>query len=212
MANDQPVDIPGHVDFRDPKEARDWTEQAMSKRPWREEFFHVFARELAASGLEEASVLELGSGPGFLAKCIMEALPHAAYTALDFSPAMHQLARERLGPFSGGVRFVEANFQHPDWNIGLPTFDAVVSMQSIHEVRHKSRIPALYAAVRKLLHKGGLFLACDHYAGEGGMSDTELHMSVEEQRLALQESGFSDVTLLLQKGGLAMFRARNTAS
>ena len=119
------------------------------------------------------------------------------------------LARERLGRLSGGVRFVDANFKHPNWNIGLPTFDAVISMQSVHEVRHKKRVPALYAAVRKLLHKHGVFLVCDHYAGEGGMADTELYMTVAEQREALRNAGFSEVTLLLEKGGLAMWRARN---
>lgn len=162
-------------------------------------------------GAEELSVLELGSGPGFLAQRILEALPHATYTALDFSPAMHALAQERLGGLSGGVRFVEANFQLPDWNLGLPTFDAVISMQSVHEVRHKSRVPALYARVRKLLHKGGLFLVCDHFAGDGGKPDTELYMTVEEQGRALQEAGFSDVTLLLEKHGLALWRGRAIA-
>lgn len=179
----------------------------MAKRPSREEFFRTFAQELANTGAEELSVLELGSGPGFLAQSILRALPHVHYTALDYSPAMHELAHERLGALSGGVRFVEANFKLPDWNLGLPTFDAVISMQSVHEVRHKSRVPALYARVRKLLHKGGVFLVCDLFCGEDGKTDAELFMTIEEQRDALVGAGFSGVTLLLQKDGLGLWRA-----
>ncbi|MBI2815419.1 MAG: class I SAM-dependent methyltransferase [Acidobacteria bacterium] len=208
MAGNKPTDIPGNVDFQNPAEARAWTEEAESKKPWREEFFRTFARELASTGAEELSVLELGSGPGFLAQRILEVLPHAVYTALDYSPAMHELARQRLGSLSGGVRFVETNFKLPDWNLGMPTFDAVISMQSVHEVRHKSRVPSLYARVRKLLHKGGLFLMCDHFAGEGGQTDNELYMTIDEQRQALENAGFSGVTLLLQDHGLALWRAQ----
>lgn len=209
---DTGVDIPGKIDFRKPAQARAWAEEANVKRPWREEFFHLFARELLSIGADELSVIELGSGPGFLAQEILQALPHVDYTALDFSKAMHSLARERLGRLSGGVRFVEANFKQPNWNIGLPIFDAVISMQSVHEVRHKKRIPALYAAVRKLLHKHGVFLVCDHYAGEDGSTDHDLHMTIEEHEEALRNTGFSEVTLLLKKGGLAMWRARNESA
>lgn len=207
MTIDDSAEIPDNVDFQNPAEARAWTEKA-AQRPWREEFFRLFAKELASTAAEELSVLELGSGPGFLAQRILEVLPHVHYTALDFSPTMHALAHARLGGLSGGVRFVEANFKLPDWNIGLPTFDAVISMQSVHEVRHKSRVPALYATVRKLLHKGGLLLVCDHFAGEGGKPDTELYMTVEEQGQVLRQAGFSPVTLLLQKHGLALWRGR----
>ena len=212
MDENKPTDVPGHVDFQNPTEARAWAEQATAKRPSREEFFRIFSGEISRLGVEEASVLELGSGPGFLAQKILEVLPHAEYPALDFSPAMHELARERLGHLSGGVRFVEANFQQPDWNIGMPTFDAVVSMQSAHEVRHKSRVPALYAHVRRLLGKGGCFLVCDHIVGEGGMTDTELFMTVAEQEDALRKAGFTEVTLLLEKGGMALWRARDRSS
>ena len=202
------ADVPAKIDFRKLDQARVWADEANRKRPWREEFFHLFAKELLSIGADELSVIELGSGPGFLAQEILQQLPHVDYTALDFSKAMHALARERLGRLSGGVRFVDANFKHPNWNIGLPTFDAVISMQSVHEVRHKKRVPALYATVRKLLHKGGVFLVCDHFAGEGGMDDHDLYMTVEEQGEALRNAGFSEVALLLQKGGLAMWRAR----
>jgi SAM-dependent methyltransferase len=206
-----PPEIPPKVDFRNPAVARKWTDEAASKRPARDQFFQLFANQLASLGQQDISVLELGSGPGFLAERILQAMPHAEYTALDFSPAMHDLARERLGKFSGGVRFVEANFTAPDWNLGLPAVDAVVSMQSVHEVRHKANVPALYASVRTVLRRGGLFLVCDHYAGEDAQSDTALYMTLQEQHQALVAARFSDVKMLLQDSGLALWRARDAS-
>src|SRR4051812_45686094 len=101
-----PAEIPPPIDFQNPEEARAWAERANAKRPSREKFFQAFADQIASLGQQDVSVLELGSGPGFLAERILRAMPNAVYTALDFSPAMHALARERLGTFSGGVRFV----------------------------------------------------------------------------------------------------------
>jgi ubiquinone/menaquinone biosynthesis C-methylase UbiE len=59
----------------------------------------------------DLSVLELGSGPGFLARHLLEILLSVHYVALDFSPAMHTLAQEYLGALAERVVFIEANFK-----------------------------------------------------------------------------------------------------
>ncbi len=200
------VPVPAHHNFRDMEDARAWTEQSMVQRPWRVEFFDTFARELRDANTQ--SVLEIGSGPGFLARRVLEALPQVAYTALDFSPAMHLLARERLGDLASRVQFLEGDFRQSGWQEGLPVFDAVLSMQSAHEVRHKLRIPALYVSVRRLLRHGGIFLVCDVLPDPEKPSGL-LHMTTEEQRAALEQAGFNDISILLKKGGLGMLRARN---
>ena len=113
-------------------DARNWAATAMQKRPWREEFFQAIVHELSLLSLSAVSVLELGSGPGFLAACVLQALPVAKYVALDFSPSMHTLAKEQLGAMADRVTFLEGDFRRSDWNVGLPWFDAVLSMQAIH--------------------------------------------------------------------------------
>src|SRR5215831_13680148 len=47
----------------------------------------------AFSWRTQLRVLKLGSGPGFLARYILETIPNTEYTMLDFSQAMHDLAR-----------------------------------------------------------------------------------------------------------------------
>ncbi len=92
-------DVPSPIDLRTMPDAREWESTAMEKRPWRTEFFEAFAHELqSVAGLHGVHVLELGSGPGFLAKHLLDQIPNITrYVALDFSPAMHQLAIQRLG-------------------------------------------------------------------------------------------------------------------
>jgi ubiquinone/menaquinone biosynthesis C-methylase UbiE len=96
-------------------DARTWAATALKKRPVREEFFQRIVDELRALHLDQLSVLELGSGPGFLAPRILEALGAADFTMLDYSPPMHELAREHLGGFADMVRQIEADFKSPGW-------------------------------------------------------------------------------------------------
>ncbi len=186
-------------------DAEAWAQTAMAKRPWREEFFARIASEI--SGNPRRRVLELGSGPGFLARAILEAVEDVEYTLLDFSDAMHGLAKGRLGELAVRARFVTASFKHPQWTNRLGRFDYVITMQAVHELRHKAYAPALHAQVRTVLADGGHYLVCDHYVGADGMKNDQLYMTPEEQRRALEAAGFSSVRELLRKGGLVLHHA-----
>jgi SAM-dependent methyltransferase len=129
------------------------------------------------------------------------------YVALDFSSAMHQIARERLSAFLNKTEFVVRDFCEPDWGEGLGRFDAVVTMQAAHETRHKRHLPPLLTRARALLAPLGMLLYCDHYAGDG--KHTDLFPTAEEQPNALWNAGFVHVAKLLDVGGMALFSAYN---
>lgn len=200
-------DVPSPIDLRLPRDAAEWAATAMSKRPWRAEFFARMEQEIAAAVPPARGILELGSGPGFLAQYLLQNLPGVSYVMLDFSAAMHQLARQRLGKLAERAQFVERDFKQAGWSEGLGVFDCVVTMQAVHELRHKRYAPALHAAVRGLLAPGGRYLVCDHYFGPDGMQNDRLYMTVDEQRAALAEAGFRTVEELLRKGGMTLHRA-----
>jgi SAM-dependent methyltransferase len=204
-ANDDDVTSP--IDLRTMSDARAWAAAALKKRPAREDFFRCFVDELHRLGWAQPSVLELGSGPGFLARHVLEAIPAANFTMLDFSPAMHELAREHLGQLTYRVRQVEADFKSPGWTTGLGAFDAVITMQAVHEVRHKRHVVGLHAAVRGLLKASGRYLVGDHYVGPDGMKEQALYMTVEEQGDALRAAGFASVGCVLRKDGLVLHSA-----
>lgn len=201
------LDVPSPIDLREMSDARQWADEAMRRRPWRTEFFEAFAGELQRSPGPGTRVLELGSGPGFLARHVLEALPDIRYVALDFSGAMHQLAVERLGALAGRVEFVQRSFLAVDWTQGLGVFDHVITHQAVHELRHKRHARRLHEQVLSLLARDGSYLVCDHFVGDGGMQNDQLYMSVEEQLASLLGAGFGKAETLLMKGGLALHRA-----
>jgi SAM-dependent methyltransferase len=202
-------DVPSPIDLCRPADARAWAEAAMRRRPWRADVFAAMTEELRALPAPRLRVLELGSGPGFLAQHVVQQLgARVDYVALDVSAAMHALARERSGEHAHGVSFVERSFKAPGWSEGLGRFDAVLTVQAVHELRHKRHAPGLHAAVGRLLAPGGRYLVCDHVCGRDGLTNEALYMSLEEQVEALRAGGFVAVDLLLERHSLALLRAQ----
>jgi cyclopropane fatty-acyl-phospholipid synthase-like methyltransferase len=199
-------DVPSPIDLRDPETAARWAAEANRARPYRTEVFDRMAAELREAK-PGSSLLELGSGPGFLAAALLEVVPVRSYTLLDFSDAMHDLARQRLAHHASRCVYVTADFSRPAWSAGLGPFDAIVTLQAVHELRHKGHAPSLHRAVRALLERGGLYLVCDHFAGLGGMQDHDLYATIEEQAEALSEAGFREVCQIHRVGSLVLHRA-----
>jgi ubiquinone/menaquinone biosynthesis C-methylase UbiE len=208
MADDQSRDVPSPIDLRTEQDAREWAASAMSKRPWRAVFFQRFVDELQSLDMRPLQILELGSGPGFLARCILDAIPCAEYAMLDFSPTMHHLARERIAPHVGRTRQLLVDFKDDGWTVGLGKFDAIVTHQAVHELRHKKHAAKLHRSARIILRPRGVYLVCDHYVGSDGMSNASLYMTVDEQRAALEAANFASVERLLEMRGLVLHRAR----
>lgn len=198
-------DVPSPIDFHDLSQARTWMEDTVRIRPWRPRFFAAFAQALNARSERPARVLELGSGPGHLAAAILSACPVYEYVALDFSDAMHELAREHLGDLASRVRFERRDFREPDWPNGLSFFDAAVTLQAIHETRHRNRAPALFRQIREILKPGGLFLYCDHYLNL--VTNPALYLERGEQPTVLAAAGFANIECILDEGGMALYRA-----
>ena len=201
-------DVPSRIDLRSRAHAEDWEATALAKRPWRSDFFAAFVAEIGDSRPGPLRVLELGSGPGFLAQLLLSRIPEMCYVALDFSAPMHDLARRRLGDLASRVTFVQRSFLDASWPDDLGVFDWVVTNQAVHELRHKGRAASLHAQVRALLLPGGGYLVCDHFVGPDGMDDDRLYMTVEEQVACLGSAGFDEVRLLLKKQGMVLHLAR----
>lgn len=180
-------------------DALEWERNAM-QRPFRTEFFEAFSRELLGLNLDSLNVLELGSGPGFLAEYLLSEIPELTMSLLDSSPAMHEIAKKRLGRHVARVEFIERDFKKDNWNADLGKFNAVITLQAVHELRHKRYATELHSQVRPLLAENGDYLFCDHFYGDEAMKNNQLFMSLIEQRQSLETAGFTYNEVLL-KGG-----------
>lgn len=199
-------DVPSPIDLQDMKDAKEWERTAML-RPFREEFFQAFTTEISNIGKSAINVLELGSGPGFLAKYILSRIEGINFTLLDFSEPMHELAKQRLSDIRGSsIRYLLRSFKDSDWTDDIQDIDVVITNQAVHELRHKRYAPALFEQVHRLLKPDGVLLFCDHYFGDDGLGNDQLYMSRSEQHEALEFAGFH-ITEILVKGGRALYRA-----
>ena len=90
----------------------------------------------------------------------------------------------------------------------LGPYDAVVTNQAVHELRHKGHAPGLHVAVKGILRPGGTYLVSDHFLGAGGLPNDQLYMTVAEHREALLNAGFSEVQQVATAGSLVMHRVQ----
>jgi SAM-dependent methyltransferase len=203
-------DVPSPIDFHDAAQARAWEEATVAGRPSRPAFFAAMVAALNARFDGPFSVLELGSGPGHLAEQILRHCSARTYVALDFSEAMHALARERLTSFKDRVRFVMRDFRDPKWGKGLGMFDAILTQQAAHETRHKKYLVRFLHSAAAQLREDGLLLYCDHYAEAGTDKHPDLYVARDAQPVALLNAGLSQLELLHDEGGMALYSAAKT--
>lgn len=185
-------EVPSNHDFFDPAYVQKWSDSIVRYRPERGRLFKVFAAEAARIQKDQLSVFELGCGPGFLAEALLKNCAISRYTLLDFSPHMLELSRKRLAPFENRTEFIQQDFKKKNWTSALPTtFDLVVSLQAVHELRHASRIPKLYTQLYNLLVSGGSLLICDHVNSSLRSDYRAAHfMTVEEHLSTFKQVGF----------------------
>ena len=118
-------------------------------------------------------VLDAGCGSGRVTERIAERLPAAEIVALDASPSMLAVARQRLARFCDRLSFVEADLSEPlDRAIGAPV-DAIVSTATFHWIPDHDRLFANLAGV--VVPGGQLVAQC---GGKGNVA--AVHAAVAE--------------------------------
>jgi trans-aconitate methyltransferase len=212
---DPEADIPYGEDFHDPAVAAAWADAVMRKRPWRTTIFEHFVAIVGAANITKARVLELGSGPGFLAEQLLAQCPSIVhYTLLDFSEAMLEQSRRRLNGYDGRTEFLRADFKDDTWPRLVTTpVNFVVSLQAVHELRHKRHAARLYKQLAPLLAPFADVLICDHLPpGAHTPLHRALYMTTEEKLDALSGAGLVDAKVVWSDHNMALYSARASGS
>jgi SAM-dependent methyltransferase len=208
---DPDVDIPYGEDLQSPRGAAAWADAADHKRPARIPIRQAIVERLQTLS-EGARVLELGSGPGYLAEQVLSRCPRlGVYTLFDFSEPMIAMSRVRTAAFPA-ARFVIGDFRDSDWTADVPgPWDAVVSMQAVHEVRHKRHVPALYREIFGILRPSGMFVVSDRTPEDDSPRSTALFMTAAEQLDAMRGAGFVEVRHITSGDAIALCEGQKPA-
>jgi 2-polyprenyl-3-methyl-5-hydroxy-6-metoxy-1,4-benzoquinol methylase len=102
-----------------------------------------------AKGRSSFSVLEIGTGSGYLLAFLEKEFPQARLTGIEFNPKLVELTRSKVKE----ARVFQGNAECLD--LGSEEFDLVVSLQVIE---HLNRPEAMLYSVRKHLAPGGVLI------------------------------------------------------
>ena len=161
----------------------------------------------------DAAILDLGCGTGLELEKYFEVNPGAAVTGIDLTEAMLKALREKF-PDKKLSLICGSYFDEP---FGEETFDAAVSVESLHHFTKEEKIP-LYRKLKDALKDGGYFILTDYFSeseeqeeffreellrqrkeqnlAEDVFYHYDTPLTVEHEKEALIEAGFSLVEVM----------------
>ena len=171
-----------------------------------------------------AKILDLGCGTGLELEHYFKINPSARITGIDLTESMLNALKNKF-PEKDLTLICGSYFDVP---FGENTFDAAVSVESLHHFTKEEKI-LLYAKLCKALKVGGYFILTDYFAlsdedertfrnellrlkKEQGVDDKEFYhydtpLTVEHETEALLEAGFSCVEVLNNWGATFTLKA-----
>ena len=171
-----------------------------------------------------ATVLDLGCGTGLELGYYYELAPAAHVTDVDLAPGMLDELRRKFSD-KDMTLICGSYFDVP---FGEKTFDAAVSVESLHHFTKEEKIP-LYTKLCKALKPGGYLILTDYFAAseaeersrraellrlkrEQDLPDGEFYhydtpLTVAHEREALLAAGFASVDVLNNWGATWTLKA-----
>jgi SAM-dependent methyltransferase len=165
------------------------------------------AKQISALGKAAPRVLELCCGPGWLAAQLLPALPTMHYVGVDISPPFLDFAQAELALHADRIALLEVDLSATDWptalakQVGADPFDAIISLQSLHDVGDATTIERLYGQCKALLAPGGRLLNADLIVQPGELlPDNPGRLTVERHLELLAARGFTAPVCTLRLG------------
>lgn len=159
--------------FHDPDFVQGWANRFVPTQP-RLQLFDLILEQIEQLCKPDAHVLELGTGPGYMARHILERNKRVSYEALDFSDAFINVAKQTLGDLTARVVFTNADLMKQDWPRKLSHRpDAIISTWALHDLGGQEPIANVYARCHEILPDGGLLANGDFIKPDGTSWDYE---------------------------------------
>ena len=184
--------MPGFVgaqhEFHDAAFVQGWADRCVPTAP-RIALFDLILEHISAPGLPNAHVLELGLGPGYMARHILERYPTVSYEGLDFSEVFFDVARKTIGNYMERVTLTKADLMDQAWPRSLARQPAaIISTWALHDLGGQQAVAGVYARCYEILPKGGILMNGDFIKPKGtawtyepGRFEVEQHLELLRQ-------------------------------
>ena len=191
-----------------------WVKQAL---PAYDELFSVAVECIPFASDRLLEIADLGAGSGLFSRHVLPAYPQAAFTLVDASRDMLDLARKRFEQKTASFTFVEQrleDFAEPE------RFDVVISSLAIHHLEDADK-RTLFKRIFTALRPGGAFINVDQIKGNppfdrlywetwltrvraAGASEDTIQTSIKRRREFDRDASLSDQLKWLQEAGFAV--------
>jgi len=195
--------------------------------------FYGVAMSIASIDKENPDILDIGAGTGLLSGFLMEKYPKAAFTLIDLSEKMLEIAKDRFRNNSN-VKYIVGDYSKYNFE---GKYDLVVSALSIHHLKDEEK-KELYKNSYSMLKQNGIFINADLVSGEtpfienlnkvtwkryienSGLPEEEILAGYERMKFDkeskldqqidwLKEIGFCDVSCVYKFYNFAVMFGRN---
>src|SRR4051794_4284608 len=180
-------------EFHDAAFVQGWADRFVPSPP-RLALFDMILDQIQRLGIADANVLELGLGPGYMARYILERNKTLRYEGLDFSDVFFELAKRTLGNLTARVTFTKADLMDQSWPGRLVHRPhAIISTWALHDLGGQQAVADVYARCFETLPKGGVLVNGDFIKPDGTDWDYEPgRFEVARHLGLLRRSGFPD--------------------
>ena len=180
-------------EFHDADFVRGWANRFVPTKE-RLELFDLILNQISRPTLPNTHVVELGIGPGYMARHILERNPVVSYEGVDFSTAFFAIAKETIGDLMHRVTLTRADLTDQNWPKRLSkTPGAIISTWALHDLGSQQAVADVYARCYEILPKGGVLVNGDFIKPQGTTWKFEAgRFEIERHFELLRSAGFSN--------------------
>ena len=180
-------------EFHDAAFVRGWANRFVPTAP-RLQLFDMILDQITRAGVANPHVVELGIGPGYMARHILERNATISYEGVDFSDVFFAIAKETVGDLLHRVTLTKADLKDQTWPRSLSrTPGAIISTWALHDLGDQRSVAAVYARCYETLPDGGVLINGDFIKPDGASWDYEPgRFEIDRHLELLRQAGFSD--------------------
>jgi SAM-dependent methyltransferase len=180
-------------EFHNAAFVRGWADRFVPTAP-RLQLFDLILDQIRQPGVPNSHVVELGIGPGYMARHILQRDKTISYEGLDFSNVFFDIARETVGDMLPRVTLTKADLMDQSWPNRLSKDPgSIISTWALHDLGGQQAVADVYARCYETLPTGGVLVNGDFIKPDGTTFDYEPgRFEVGRHLELLRNAGFRD--------------------